>query len=674
MANNNFLDSLLRGQQIVSPLSGISSLAKKMVPQDNSINAMRAFIGQGVGMNWGDEAEAWLRSKIGQGSYEENLNKIRGEYKKFSEEHPGSQAGLELLGGALPAVATMAIPGGQIPGAAKIGSLASKAIPEFVKSALAVGVSPEAINIGQRMARTSSTGAGLGAFAGAGSGTEGNKAESAMAGGVLGAGIGAAIPPAFSVTGGIYDLAKKYIPTTNAAYQSALDRLSNVVKKSGMTPAEIESQMQYDRFLGVPTRLANVSPEIAELAEQTAKRSGKAAQTIRKEIEPDIGEASRRRVVSQVEEGIKPTGEYGAEMDNIMQSMRTKSKPLYEQAYEFGKVNDPEINQILKDPLFKRAYLRAKEYARDDMRLAIERGETIDPNQYAFGRVPTVRSLDYTKKAIDEFIERGLDGKPLDRHQASNAIARKKRMLEILDDQVPDYAKARATYAGDAEVKNALEMGMSDWSKMSEHEVKKFISNASPSEVDAFRTGVSGKIYKDIMSPSVDTNSAQKIIGSPLVMERIAPLFDNPMEFELFKNALTREKQLFDQSQNLLRSVETGRAKDLAAEYGGDPKIINAAVNTVYGPRSFLTSLAHSVIRGGQLSERGASKLSNMLMESDPNQVAAAVKILEERAQQAATSAERRSIGEVGTAAGVSTAWFPPTSPKNLTQSEETVE
>lgn len=643
------------------------------IPVNPYIGSARALVGQGIGMNWGDEAEAWLRSKIGQGSYEENLNKIRGEYTQFGREHPLLQGGLEFVGGAIPAVGAMFTPGGQVPGAARLGALASR-VPGIVKSVFGAGKAPETLNIGQRMARTAGIGMGQGAISGTGAATEGSGVSGGVSGALVGGTVGAAIPPVISSAKGLYGLASRYLPTESAAESAAFDRLSHAVKKSEMTPAEIESQMQYDRFLGVPTRLANVSPEIAELAEQTAKRSGKAAQTIRKEIEPDIGEASRRRVVSQVEEGIKPTGEYGAEMDNIMQSMRTKSKPLYEQAYEFGRVNNPEINQILKDPLFKRAYLRAKEYARDDMRLAIERGETIDPNQYAFGRVPTVRSLDYTKKAIDEFIERGLDGKPLDRHQASNAIARKKRMLEILDDQVPDYAKARATYAGDAEVKNALEMGMSDWSKMSEHEVKKFISNASPSEVDAFRTGVSGKIYKDIMSPSVDTNSAQKIIGSPLVMERIAPLFDNPMEFELFKNALTREKQLFDQSQNLLRSVETGRAKDLAAEYGGDPKIINAAVNTVYGPRSFLTSLAHSVIRGGQLSERGAAKLSNMLMESDPNQVAAAVKILEERAQQAATSAERRSIGEVGTAAGVSTAWFPPTSPKNLTQSEETVE
>ncbi len=32
---------------------------------DGTINAARAFLGQGLGMGWGDEAEAWLRSKLG---------------------------------------------------------------------------------------------------------------------------------------------------------------------------------------------------------------------------------------------------------------------------------------------------------------------------------------------------------------------------------------------------------------------------------------------------------------------------------------------------------------------------------------------------------------------------------------------------------------------------------
>ena len=52
------------------------------------LGAARAAIGQGLMMGWGDEAEAWLKSKIGDGSYEDNLKKVRGEYAQFSKENP----------------------------------------------------------------------------------------------------------------------------------------------------------------------------------------------------------------------------------------------------------------------------------------------------------------------------------------------------------------------------------------------------------------------------------------------------------------------------------------------------------------------------------------------------------------------------------------------------------
>jgi uncharacterized phage-associated protein len=44
----------------------------------------RAAIGQGLMMGWGDEAEAWLRSKLGDNDYEPELKQVQSEYGKYS--------------------------------------------------------------------------------------------------------------------------------------------------------------------------------------------------------------------------------------------------------------------------------------------------------------------------------------------------------------------------------------------------------------------------------------------------------------------------------------------------------------------------------------------------------------------------------------------------------------
>jgi hypothetical protein len=59
----------------------------------------RALIGQGLGMGWGDEAEAWLRSKLPGGrSYEEEVADLRRRYAEFQERNPVGANVAEFVG------------------------------------------------------------------------------------------------------------------------------------------------------------------------------------------------------------------------------------------------------------------------------------------------------------------------------------------------------------------------------------------------------------------------------------------------------------------------------------------------------------------------------------------------------------------------------------------------
>jgi hypothetical protein len=70
-------------------------------------NSARALLEQGVGMGWGDEGEAWLRSKLANEDYGTTLADINKKYSKYKEEYPVSSTALEFGGAAVPAVGAM---------------------------------------------------------------------------------------------------------------------------------------------------------------------------------------------------------------------------------------------------------------------------------------------------------------------------------------------------------------------------------------------------------------------------------------------------------------------------------------------------------------------------------------------------------------------------------------
>jgi len=58
------------------------------MPSNVPVNFARSVLGQGVGLGWGDEAEAWLRAKSQGTDYRDELAKLNQEYAQYAQEHP----------------------------------------------------------------------------------------------------------------------------------------------------------------------------------------------------------------------------------------------------------------------------------------------------------------------------------------------------------------------------------------------------------------------------------------------------------------------------------------------------------------------------------------------------------------------------------------------------------
>ena len=66
---------------------------------NNAKQGLRFLLGQGFALGFGDEIEAFVRSKLGDKTYEENKAIIKEEMNKYAAENPLTAAGLEIAGG-----------------------------------------------------------------------------------------------------------------------------------------------------------------------------------------------------------------------------------------------------------------------------------------------------------------------------------------------------------------------------------------------------------------------------------------------------------------------------------------------------------------------------------------------------------------------------------------------
>lgn len=582
--------------------------------------AARAALGQGLMMGWGDEAEAWLREKMGDGSYAENVKKIRGEYGQFSQEHPVVSTLSEVAGAAAPIAGAMFLPGAQ-----------------------GVGATTGA----RALAKLAALGATEGAVSGAGSTEEGKRAQGAATGAVVGGATGVAAPVVLRGAGaGAKWLKDRLMPTEASVSSRAAEKMTEAMAQGKLTPQQMKARLIEDKGLRVPSVVANASPALSELAEAVAQRTGAGARHVEETLMRQKAGA-RERTYGQVQKALNP-GEYYDDMIALQKEMRERAEPLYDSAYAFGEVTDPKVLKFLELPQFQQGLGEAK-------KLLAAEGREIDFSK------PTVEVLDQVKRGLDTLIEKETDaitGKTTALGRVY--VTKKNEFLKELDRAVPDYELARGVYAGGAETADAMRKGLNDFSKMDHEQVVKLIAKMSSGEKEAFRTGVARGLYGKIMDPSGNMNAAQRIIGSPETQLKLQPLFDSPKHYDLFKAAMERESQLFSQSNRILGGSQTAKRSQMGEALDADAgagEAISRAVSGGFG--GSLVHLVNKVVGNSKMPEKTAEKLSTMLMAKDPHEVAAVIKLLEDHAQTVAPKAFKAGVAEAGAVGGTTGAVWP---------------
>lgn len=443
---------------------------------------------------------------------------------------------------------------------------------------------------------------------------------------------------------------------------SAESRVLQGLENEGLTPGEWVKMVTRAQRLGVPMTGMDVggidlralgeaamhpqNPETRQLYQDTLTRQA----------------GARERVDEQINKALKPDDYFQREKE-LKQELRANAKPLYEDlAKKYPYLKSESLMQLMNTPSGKKAVKEATKAIRD------RPGATLGKTD-ALGMVtkPSIEFLDAVKDELDDMINKeetqGGEYKPTKRGKRLRDLrnALRNEVDTLTTDPktgVSAYKEARAQYAGDLEVRDALRFGRFDFLKKPTGEIEDMIKDMDFSQKDALRTGVAQAIYERTGKTGRRVNPADKVIDTPEMQEKLKLLFDKPKEYEIFKEAMDLEMRLFDESKSTI-----ARGKNVLSKPRDPNADILSRTSKIAkeAPTLGITSPVQWVLRyfrrKPELGQKEAAEILKILRTSDPNELRQLEARLTPKVGRAA--ARRGRVGKAAMAGAAIGAAFP---------------
>lgn len=331
-------------------------------------------------------------------------------------------------------------------------------------------------------------------------------------------------------------------------------RVEDAIRREGMDPVEAALEIKRDHRRGVPSMLLDVdAPGVQALTEHSltfgAKDAGDALDALR-----ERHEGARERVNDRINDTLKPDPYFDQENTFLQRVSRDARTKLFQPVYDKypGLPQDEVLNQIIATPEGQKALAWAWRFYTN------QPGKTVG-KENAAGLVqrPSLEFYDYIRKGFDRLVDREERSGPTEFSELLRDM--RQTFTDRLDELAPkEYKAAREEYAGDLEIRDALRNGRR-FDKLQPEQLEKMAQSMTFSEKDAYRTGMAQRLYEMLGESSTDLNAAQKIAGSPALMDRIAPFVDSPKQFQIFQAALEKEAEMFRTEKDLIRRGEQAR-------------------------------------------------------------------------------------------------------------------
>jgi len=431
-------------------------------------NLARAAMG-GATFNFGDEIEAFVRSRIsGGGDYEKELARIRDEMEDFRKSNPWSAGIADLAAGFL-------VPGGVAAKAAQKGAGLMGAAKAGAK-----------------------TGAAFGAASGVGAGED---LDSRLVGGAtglaVGAGIGAVATPL--IAGGV-ETAKKasrYVASRmgneGAQAERALEAYAGSLSrdaqnfKPGMSKAGALAEYADDIERGTAAHsdtLYNVAgPHTQALVQDAAATGNKASASAREFV--DGNRAARESSDPMALEALsRGAPDYEVMKGRITADMENLAGPAYKSLYGLPPVYSKELNKVIKEiPAVRQAFAASAAEKRKNT------GRDVKSSARSLGFY-SPEEIDQAQRKLREAASKRY--KSGDKEAADDINTARDRLLDAFDDAYPEAGAIRQSYF---EAQDAMRLGEAARNvnpSVANEDIPKLIKKLQSATGDAKEIGLSG--------------------------------------------------------------------------------------------------------------------------------------------------------------------------------------
>jgi hypothetical protein len=569
-------------------------------------------IGQGVTFGFGEEAEAGIRSALGQGQYKDIRNQLRLKQAQFQKENPYTSTGLEILGG-------LATPAG-------IYGLGSKALLKGGTTALS------------KIGKGAAIGAGAGAVTGAGVAPElQDVPRSSLYYGAGGAAIGGAAVPAIALTGrGLRGIAQGF--GLGQKENIATRKLSETLEKENLTPNDVRTVLDEYRKVGVPeATIADLGANLQKLGYSSYIVPSKAKTTTEKFLQERTAGLPNELVEGLTQKSGVEAKQFGFDyITDLANKQQTQSRKLYPKAYSKDIPAEPFRKYADRD-LFKQAYTEAQKSA--------------DALGQPLPSLDALNNADFVPTSLLHDIKIGLDRvyskevEPITGKVSGYGadIAKVKREFnDAIKQYNPEYKLANQKFADSAELQNAYKTG-NDYLKMSESELISNLKDMRPAEKEAFRVGMLSKV-KDNLSTFEGVDFTKKVFGSDRKRSALRTAFDSAKSYDEFIKQVEGQKQLIQTSRKVLGGSPTVE-NAMAAQDLQD--IAPLASGNVTG---FLSNLAgRGISRAGGIRPSVAEELQKRLFTTNPQEQYSILRDIEEaRRRQGSLLRQPGTYGIIG--------------------------
>jgi hypothetical protein len=489
-----------------------SAMAMRQGAQMSPVAQGALTAAQGATFNFADEMAGLVNPRY--------RDVVRGATQEFAQRNPMGAAGLELAGG----LATAPFTG-----------------------PLSLG---RGITTTGKVLRTAGDLAAQGALSGAGAADEGDRLTGAAQGAALGTAIGGGANVAGRmIRSGIINPAMSrlpegalgMVPETAGGYNVrpdyARERLAELLERdaqarimTGVEPGQ-EAVMSAARLrkLGPEAPIAAAGGNTLAEIDMLANLPGAAGRQLTMQ-QRRVAAGRGGAITETAERATGVTRSAEDELTDLAKRQADAAGPLYDKLRSATFPVDEELQSILG---------RARLDLGAAQRTATRRGEPqVSLRQLKQGDQLPFAAADQLKRSL-------WDKAQAARRKGSNNEAADLDRLRLdlvkkLDSLSPDYAKARETFAGFAELETAVDLGRTALSETAES-LSKLTKEMTPSELEAFRVGAVDSLRQVAGSQSGQTRLLN-MYKEPELKGKLRAIFGN--DFREFQRMILAQEEL----------------------------------------------------------------------------------------------------------------------------------